>query len=555
MSIFYQALTSTPLDGLFTPTSEEQEDVEASIQSILLPYQQSPLKSSLSPSSSSQAIAAASSIPVPTLNKAQHILFLQKILDPLPAPYVAFDSTRCWLIYWVAHSYFLLGEELPSSLRFQAISTLLHFQDTKNGGFGSGRGQIGHLMATYATIMAMTILGGPGRCPDEEDINSVDHISGKGGWDDIDRPLLYQFLLSLKQPDGSFTVHREGEIDVRATYCVTCISIILGIATPELFEGVGEAVARCQTFEGGLSAASHTSSDNDLEGATLGEAHGGYAYCALATHLSLSFLPDPRNPTVSPFGESGSSKNGLEESISWTQRQSACSAKLDIDKALRWAISQQGIPIEGGGFRGRTNKLVDGCYGWFSGGGIMTILGALVELQQGKWWREGERQEVAIGRAEKEDGGTSDDWESVASDSLLNFESDGCLFDRVALQEYILVIAQSPKGGLRDKPGKNSDAYHTCYNLSGLSLCQHLFELDDSVRRRLCVQYKVKTFEGDELEEWKRCCYSSMLGWKFDTKIQCVLGGDQNRVGITHPIFNAGFVKVKEIMDWSYGQL
>ena len=28
----------------------------------------------------------------------------------------------------------------------------------------------------------------------------------------------------------------------------------------------------------------------------------------------------------------------------------------------------QGLEAEGGGFRGRTNKLVDGCYSWWVGG-------------------------------------------------------------------------------------------------------------------------------------------------------------------------------------------
>jgi protein farnesyltransferase subunit beta len=114
--------------------------------------------------------------------------FLRKVLDPLPAPYVAFDSTRCWLIYWVAHSYYLMGTELPEPLRSRAISTLLHFQDRKMGGFGSGKGQIGHLMASYASIMALAILGGPGPCPDEDDIKAGQSVQiGKGGWDDIDR--------------------------------------------------------------------------------------------------------------------------------------------------------------------------------------------------------------------------------------------------------------------------------------------------------------------------------------------------------------------------------
>ena len=189
MSIFYQALTPTPLDDVDTPTSEEQCEVESAIQSLLLPYQQSPLDPSPSSASSpATPIASASTLPVPRLNKSMHMVFLRKVLEPLPAPYVAFDSSRCWLIYWVAHSHYLIGTELPEPVRGQAISTLIHFQDSLHGGFGSGQGQIGHLMATYATIMALAILGGPGPCPDEDDIKlGLSTEIGKGGWDAIDR--------------------------------------------------------------------------------------------------------------------------------------------------------------------------------------------------------------------------------------------------------------------------------------------------------------------------------------------------------------------------------
>lgn len=219
------------------------------------------------------------------------------------------------------------------------------------------------------------------------------------------RPLLYRFLLSLKQPDGSFTVHREGEIDVRATYCVTCISLILGIATPELFSGVGQAVANCQTYEGGLSASSQTFVNSEKGGAaTLGEAHGGYAYCALASHLCLSVIPNPQQYAISPFDDIAESAPS-ESLLSWNQERSASSVQLNLDSALRWAVFQQGIPIEGGGFRGRTNKLVDGCYGWFSGGGMFTVLGALEELRRGQWWK---REEGTIAA-----NTVGEDWESI----------------------------------------------------------------------------------------------------------------------------------------------
>lgn len=39
---------------------------------------------------------------------------------------------------------------------------------------------------------------------------------------------------------------------------------------------------------------------------------------------------------------------------------------------------------------------------------------------------------------------------------------------------YVLICGQNEDGGLRDKPGKPADFYHTCYALSGLSICQEV---------------------------------------------------------------------------------
>ncbi len=53
-------------------------------------------------------------------------------------------------------------------------------------------------------------------------------------------------------------------------------------------------------------------------------------------------------------------------------------------------------------------------------------------------------------------------------------KAEDLLYDPLALQLWLLVCCQnSIKGGLRDKPGKQVDYYHTCYCLSGLSSAQH----------------------------------------------------------------------------------
>ena len=47
------------------------------------------------------------------------------------------------------------------------------------------------------------------------------------------------------------------------------------------------------------------------------------------------------------------------------------------------------------------------------------------------------------------------------------------LYNVQALQLWLLKCCQAAKGGMRDKPGKPPDYYHTCYCLSGLSSSQN----------------------------------------------------------------------------------
>ncbi|WFC98309.1 protein farnesyltransferase [Malassezia yamatoensis] len=440
--------------------------------------------------------------PLPPLRRQEHAAFLLRILEPLSARYVAFDSNRAWLIYWISHSLDLMGLPLTGSLQARAISTLLHFQDTLNGGFGGGPGQMGHLMSTYAAVSALAIIGGPGGKPTEDDIENGQSVGvGRGGWDCIDKDKIYDWIMRLKQPDGSFLVHEQGEIDVRATYCVIVVASLLGLMTHELLEGVGNFVASCQTYEGGFSAMSYpmyTVQNNAIrplvpvpDQPAIGEAHGGYAYCALASHAQLAFLGYQGGVAMAPL--------------------------------LRWATSLQGSAYEGGGFRGRTNKLVDGCYGWFCGGGLLTCIEGLTLPSV--------LETVAI---ENDDDNDSSSWDSIG-------EAEDDLFDRDALQRYILVVAQLSSGGLCDKPGKRPDAYHTCYNLSGLSMTQHRLRHSSAAAERaaqICGR-------ADALQ---KAVFAQSLAW--------VSLGDSlsqhSAVRLTHPIFNVGQDHVERFMHYYY---
>lgn len=157
--------------------------------------------------------------------------------------------------------------------------------------------------------------------------------------------------MSLKQPDGSFLVAHHAEVDVRGIYCLLVVATLLDLLTPELVRGTAAFVASCQTYEGGFASASQpyfTPDDKLLPfpRPPLGEAHGGYTFCALAAWVLLQ-------PTIEAGAEPAPS--------------------VDISRLLRWLVGMQGGASELGGFKGRTNKLVDGCYAWWCGGAFALL--------------------------------------------------------------------------------------------------------------------------------------------------------------------------------------
>jgi protein farnesyltransferase subunit beta len=122
---------------------------------------------------------------------------------------------------------------------------------------------------------------------------------------------------------------------------------------------------------------------------------------------------------------------------------------LDTDALTGWLARRQ-MTYEGG-FAGRSNKLVDGCYSFWQGG-AMAIASSLYDK----------------GQSDTTQGTTNpqDPW-------LTGNPPTNLLYDAPMLERYILLCAQDVHGGLRDKPSKSRDFYHSCYNLSGLSVAQH----------------------------------------------------------------------------------
>jgi len=179
------------------------------------------------------------------------------------------------------------------------------------GGFGGGPLQMPHAATTFASICSLCILmTSPGKSA----------AMAKDFLDSIRMPL-YRWMVSLLTPStGAYRMHTDGEIDVRATYTIICCSTLLGIASPFLCQdSVPGYIRSCQTFEGGIG------------GEPWSEAHGGHAYCGVAALQMLGKLD-----------------------------------VLDVNALIGWLARRQ--MVYEGGFCGRSNKLVDGCYSFWQGG-------------------------------------------------------------------------------------------------------------------------------------------------------------------------------------------
>ncbi|KAJ4293795.1 CAAX farnesyltransferase (FTase) subunit beta [Collariella sp. IMI 366227] len=240
-----------------------------------------------------------------------------------------------------------------------------------------------------------------------------------------------------------------------------------------------------QTFEGGIS------------GQPNAEAHGAYAFCALGC-LALLDHPSRSIPSY-----------------------------LDVPRLIAWLSSRQYAPE--GGFSGRTNKLVDGCYSHWVGGCFPLIEACL-------------NNSGNAGLAAENPTSSS----SSSSKRTNLPPTEESLFSREGLIRYILCCCQDQtrRGGLRDKPGKMSDSYHTCYVLSGLSSAQHQWELDepesepDDVDTNIRQQQQAATATATEAAATASAAAAADAVWAVLPYLDGVqLFDNKDRVRPIHPVY------------------
>jgi len=358
------------------------------------------------------------------LLRSKHINYLlYNLQSTLPGGFVSLDASRPWICYWIVHALNLLDHEPVN--HYHRLTNFFRNIQNKDGGFGGGPGQLTQGAPNYAAVLTLCSIG------------TAEALAI------VDRQAMYQHFLKCKHSSGGYCIHIDGEVDTRSTYTVICIARLLNILTPQLTEGVAEYILQCQTYEGGFG------------GEPGNEAHGGYNFCAVASLLIL-------------------------------KKAHLC----NIPMLKHWLLSKQ-MRLEGG-FQGRTNKLVDSCYSFWQGAAIAILEiieeggDELHDLQQYEKLRNHQtRNNNNDSNKSKLENDPNDsaqdsadiDVESVGPEENIHHVSNtsgDLLFNQKQLQKYILHCSQNVElGGLRDKPNKMRDFYHTCYSLSGMSIAQN----------------------------------------------------------------------------------
>ena len=250
------------------------------------------------------------------LRRPEHTAYLLAGLGRLSSNYSSLDASRPWLCYWVLHSVETLGPSGQIPAEYaHHIIDFLRRCQHKLDGGFCGGPYPGRMAPLAPTYAA---------------VNALVTLGTEEAYAAIDRAALRRFLLSMKRPDGGFCMHDDGECDVRGAYTAVAVASLCNLLDDEMRSGTAEWIQRCQTYEGGI-------------GATPGEeAHGGYTFCGLAAMVLLGRA-----------------------------------SLLRLDLMAHWLAHRQ--MASQGGFQGRTNKLVDGCYSFWQGGCFPLLHAALAE--------------------------------------------------------------------------------------------------------------------------------------------------------------------------------
>lgn len=293
------------------------------------------------------------------------------------------DLSMSMQLYWLYCTLAILNPQAAESVRQCAIGTLQSWVSPQSGLVSPHNGYQTHAMIIFGgTLLTAT----------------TRHYSL------MNRDTVYSYLTKCFNAElGCFCSDDQSqENDMRISYACVSVGYCYNLLDDKALFGdqLIEYFMRAQAYDGG-------SCSNNFGG----ESHGAYTFCSLAGLYILL----------------GCSSAALRD-------------KLGERRVMDLLVYIHTKQTSQGGFAGRNNKLVDGCYTYWMMGSLYLLVG---------------------------DG---------------RFE-DFMVIDADALYRYVLRCSYArgePDGerGMRDKPGVPSDAYHNMYTTAGYLIMLRLVSLD-----------------------------------------------------------------------------
>lgn len=527
------------------------------------------------------------------LFRRKHLEFLQSILSPHSWVHELLYMSQTWVIYWAVQAGEILGvldelfrkvskEDLvnllflhlvpETSVRSKTVAAPLAGELSGFAGAPHGKGP--HLLATYAACCALCIL----------DVNSLRNLP---------REEIKRWLLALRNEDGSFCTYLGGETDLRCTYAAAVTTSLLGLDDPDTFSmeeklrevqlltpKVASYAASCQSYEGGFACTPSGC-----------EAHAAYTFCGLGAlfimrEMHRCYLPSllrwlAQRQMSFEGGFNGRTNKLVDACYSFWAGASHIMVKAEL--CYRKFLECCSAPISSSS-SSTHHSMVAKEMALLHYGLLIDLEGCLVadeELWEKKELSDAAEDDLVAEFLSADDAATTSSATAIAARKAASAKlaqniskqgenpasdtasGEGCsefaldgnfFFDQHGLQSYILACCQDSKhGGLRDKPTVDTDAYHTCYSLAGLSLSQNLHYADLAHCSSTFVE---KAFERGYLPGKVKNDYRSSKGcenssdtFQYGTVLPSTkLSKDPYRTLMcsTHPAFNINKNRIQE---------
>ena len=207
---------------------------------------------------------------LPYFYRKEHVRFLERSLRFLSTGYECLDSSRPWMVYWILQSAHLLNFKFSSEVLADVVKFLSNCRSPLGGPFYyfEMKTIVHKIFFRFRRRTRSIATFGTNVCCSSEPLFDRNWWCIWSYWHVLQRKIcsfrlkvysiffrdgIKSFLWSVRESNGAFRMHVDGELDVRGAYCAVTVARLSGIsANNQLFEGTPQWIAECQTYEGSI---------------------------------------------------------------------------------------------------------------------------------------------------------------------------------------------------------------------------------------------------------------------------------------------------------------